>query len=356
VTTTAEPTAPTEKVPEAPGPTDDEKIRALEDAAALRYYSRPDMTWDPTRNDGDGGLRPMNIHERMIAILGELPAIGKDQVNTQQNFKFRGYDDALKALNPLLAKYRVYYVPEVVERVRDVRTTRQGGNMFETSLHVRFTFYGPAGDSVVGDAWGEGTDSGDKSTPKAHTGSMKVLLFQAFAISTEESSATDPDFTTPEETVPPAPPPPEPNATPGMVEGVMNRLVEYGNAHGQAPPEWTTKGFPKAKALQEILDGNRPPPQEATVRRWAEVLDDAVHAEEQERIKNTPCEVCHSVRSERVVVEGVVRCSRRNDCDARAARQAAAAAEGSGEPQDGPQEGQEPEAATGEAAEPEAGS
>ena len=39
---------------------------------------------------------------------------------------------------------------------------------------------------------------GDKATPKAMTGAMKACLFQAFAISTEETE--DPDHQTPEET------------------------------------------------------------------------------------------------------------------------------------------------------------
>ncbi len=137
------------------------------------------------------------IYERMTAILAELPPIGKTQKNTQQNFMFRGQDDMLNALNPLLAKHGVFIIPDVLERRTDHRTTAKGSIMFEVNLHVRFTAYGTAGDSVSGSAWGEGTDMGDKATSKAMTMAFKYWITQAFAISTAEAS--DPDRDTPQE-------------------------------------------------------------------------------------------------------------------------------------------------------------
>lgn len=140
------------------------------------------------------------IHVLMARILGELPAIGKDRVNTQQNFKFRGIDDVMNALNPLLAKHGVFYVPDVVERIDSERATKSGGVMYVVNLHVRYRFYGPNGDHIEASGWGEGTDSGDKATNKAMTGAMKYVLFQAFAISTEEAAENDADGDSPEAT------------------------------------------------------------------------------------------------------------------------------------------------------------
>lgn len=142
------------------------------------------------------------IFERMHAVLAALPAIGKEQENVQQGFKFRGIDDVMNALNPLLTKHGVFYVPEVLERVAATRATRNGGVMYEVNLHVRFTFYAPDGSSVTASGWGEGTDSGDKSTSKAMTGAMKYVLFEVFAISTKEASDLDLDRTTPEDSQP----------------------------------------------------------------------------------------------------------------------------------------------------------
>jgi hypothetical protein len=134
----------------------------------------------------------------MVAIIGELPAIGKTQRNAQQNFMFRGHDDVMNALNPLLAKHGVFIVPDVLERVTAERQTSQNKTMYEVNLHVRFTFYGAAGDSFIATGWGEGTDMGDKATNKAMTMAFKYVIAQSFALATAETSDADAD--TPEET------------------------------------------------------------------------------------------------------------------------------------------------------------
>lgn len=142
----------------------------------------------------------MSIHKRLAMILREMPAIGKTQKNVQQGFMFRGHDDVMNALNPLLSKYEVFVVPNVLERVTGQRTTTKGGVLYEVNLHVAYTFYGPQGDRVTASAWGEGTDSGDKSTNKAMTMALKNVLAQTFAVSTEELSAYDTDASSDEPT------------------------------------------------------------------------------------------------------------------------------------------------------------
>lgn len=136
------------------------------------------------------------IYERMVAVIDELPAIDKTQRNEQQGFMFRGHDDVLNALNPLLAKHGVFCAPDVLERQTSERHTANGKIMWEVSLHVRFTFYGLGGDSFAGSTWGEGTDMGDKATSKAMTMAFKSMLNQTFAISNKE--AADPDGETAE--------------------------------------------------------------------------------------------------------------------------------------------------------------
>lgn len=139
------------------------------------------------------------IHERMGLILAELPAIGKGQRNTQQGFMYRGHDDVMNELNPLLSKYQIFFTPRVLERITDQRQTKSGSVMYEVNLLVEYTFWGPAGDSVKASAWGEGTDSGDKSTNKAMTMALKNVLAQTFAVSTAETSSYDSDQHTPVE-------------------------------------------------------------------------------------------------------------------------------------------------------------
>ena len=157
----------------------------------------------PCPNTPDGNhhvnvIPARTIHERMVAILAELPAIGKTSENMQQKFMYRSHDDVLNALNPLLAKHGVYVVPEVLERVTAQRTTKSGSTMYEVNLHVRYCFIAAGGDWIAASAWGEGTDSGDKATNKAMTMAMKNVLAQSFAISTADT--IDADGGTPEET------------------------------------------------------------------------------------------------------------------------------------------------------------
>jgi hypothetical protein len=162
---------------------------------------------------GDGKASYHSIQVLLGKILAELPAIGKNQENTQQGFRFRGHDDVMKELNPLLGKYGVVVVPNVRERLTSQRTTRQNTVMFEVNLLVGYTFYGPGGDSIVASVWGEGTDSGDKATNKAMTMAFKNVLAQVFAVSTEEGRQYDADYQTVEETqAPNTRPDPEPAA------------------------------------------------------------------------------------------------------------------------------------------------
>src|SRR5262249_15506283 len=104
------------------------------------------------------------VYERMVAVIGALPAIGKTQRNQQQGFMFRGHDDVMNALNPLLAEHGVFIVPKVLARETATRSTDRGKTMYEVNLHVGFTFYGLLGDSFTASGWGEGTDMGDKAT------------------------------------------------------------------------------------------------------------------------------------------------------------------------------------------------
>lgn len=139
----------------------------------------------------------MNIYESITKIMEEVPAIGKNQINAQQKFKFRGIDDVMNALQPLLAKNKVFIVPEILEQTREERTTSKGGNLVYSICKIKYKFYAEDGSSIEAVTIGEGMDSGDKATNKAMAIAMKYALFQVFCIPTEEMK--DPDGETPDE-------------------------------------------------------------------------------------------------------------------------------------------------------------
>lgn len=144
-----------------------------------------------------------DIHIKINQIMQKLPAIGKGQVNKQQGFKYRGIDDVMNALSPLLGEFGVFLVPEVLDTTRTERTTKSGGNIAFTVATVKYTFFAASdGSSLSAITVGEGMDSADKSTNKAMAAAMKYALFQTFCIPTEEMQKDDPD----RETVEPSQP------------------------------------------------------------------------------------------------------------------------------------------------------
>lgn len=135
-----------------------------------------------------------NINTAINGVMAEIGVIGKDKRNQQQNFNYRGIDDVMNTLQPALVKHKVCVVPEVLEQVREERTTAKGGLLLYSILKVKFTFYADDGSSISATVIGEGMDSGDKASNKAMSVAFKYACFQVFCIPTEE--LIDPDAET----------------------------------------------------------------------------------------------------------------------------------------------------------------
>lgn len=151
----------------------------------------------------------MNIYESISAIMQDGYAIGKNKRNDQQHFLYRGIDDVMNTFQPLLSKYKVFVVPEVLSAQREERQTTKGGNLIYSVLTIHYTFYAEDGSSVSAVVVGEGMDSGDKASNKAMAVAMKYAMFQTFCIPTEEMRDADPDKTTPEPVAPKKTPAPK---------------------------------------------------------------------------------------------------------------------------------------------------
>lgn len=136
------------------------------------------------------------VYQAVGAIISGLKGVGKEQRNKEQGYNFRGIDDVLKALHPLLAEHGVFICPDVLEREYEERLSKSGTVGHCAHLHVRFRVYGPEGDSVELSTWGEGLDYGDKATNKAMTAAFKYALFELFAVA---DPADDSDHESPQE-------------------------------------------------------------------------------------------------------------------------------------------------------------
>lgn len=131
------------------------------------------------------------IYAAINAAMADISAIGKDKYNQQQGFKFRGIDDVMNALKPILTKNKIFTVPQVLEQTREIKVTAKGGELRYSLLKIAFRFYTTDGSFIEAVTLGEGMDSGDKASNKAMAIAYKYALFQVFCIPTEEM--TDPD-------------------------------------------------------------------------------------------------------------------------------------------------------------------
>jgi hypothetical protein len=132
------------------------------------------------------------IHSIIPDIISEIGAVDKTKVNQMQgNFKYRSVDDVMNALQPLLAKHRLFIVPEVLEQSREERTTRKDSLLIYSICKVKYTFYAEDGSSIEAIVVGEGMDGGDKSTSKALSMAFKYACTQVFCIATEDLGAYD---------------------------------------------------------------------------------------------------------------------------------------------------------------------
>ena len=151
------------------------------------------------------------IYELIGKAMADIGAIGKESVNKQQGFKYRGIDAVMNALNPVMQKYGLFVTPEVISQVREERQTNNGGRLLYSILTMKYTMYAPDGSNVSAVVIGEGMDSGDKASNKAMSVAFKYAMFQLFCIPTEDF--VDPDSETPPESKPKQPEPPKQPAT-----------------------------------------------------------------------------------------------------------------------------------------------
>ena len=136
------------------------------------------------------------IYKKIIEVMADINAIGKDRRNQQQGFQFRGIDDVMNELHGSLAKCGVFVLPTVLEETRTTGKTKNGGDMFYTRLKINFGFYAEDGSHVDAIVIGEAMDTGDKASNKALSIGLKYAMLQVFCIPTEDDK--DPDAVSPQ--------------------------------------------------------------------------------------------------------------------------------------------------------------
>ena len=130
------------------------------------------------------------IYKQICAVMADIDAIGKNQVNQAQKFKFRGIDDVYNSLHAILAKHQIFTVPTVLDSTFSEETAKSGSKCTRAILKMKYTIYAIDGSCVEGIVTGEALDYGDKAANKAMAIAHKYFLTQTFIIPTEDK---DPD-------------------------------------------------------------------------------------------------------------------------------------------------------------------
>lgn len=131
------------------------------------------------------------LADAMIAV----EKVGKNGYNEHGRYQFRGIDDVINAVGPILRKLRIVPVPQLQTiNARDVVTSK-GKPSKETTVRVVYRFYGPAGDYIDVEVPGESMDSSDKGTAQAMSVAYRIALLQLLCIPTGDP---DPDSFQPE--------------------------------------------------------------------------------------------------------------------------------------------------------------
>lgn len=134
------------------------------------------------------------VYEAIAAITHRMGAegISKTRKNAQQGYNFRGIDDVLNALSPMLSESHLCILPCALERECVERQSAKGATLFYVTVKVRFDFISAEDGSkheVV--TYGEAMDSADKATNKAMSAAYKYAAILAFCIPTEGDNDAD---------------------------------------------------------------------------------------------------------------------------------------------------------------------
>lgn len=167
------------------------------------------------------------VFQAWAAVMGDVQAVRKTDRNVAQKFLFRGIDAVMNAAGPAMRKHGVIVVPHVLSRKTvDVQLSKRSA--VSVHLKVRYTVYGPSGDSFDGEVYAEAMDMGDKAVPKAMSVAYRTFLLQALTIPTDDP---DPDADTYERAEAPAAKPAPKPAAKSKVDAAKEQCRAIVNAY-----------------------------------------------------------------------------------------------------------------------------
>lgn len=130
------------------------------------------------------------VYQAINAVTAEFATSGvaKSHRNEEGDYAYRGIEDVLAALAPLLAKHKLCVLPRVLER----EASRPGDRCADQLVVVRVAFdlvSAVDGSAHVIESFGEAIDDSDKGTAKAMSMAYKAAMLQAFCIPVPQEDA-----------------------------------------------------------------------------------------------------------------------------------------------------------------------
>lgn len=125
-----------------------------------------------------------NIYQRMLAIMGELKYIQKEDKKVNGQYKFVGHDAVTAKCHEMFVKHGVYCIPTT-------REYKQDGNRTEVIMDMEFINIDKPDDRFGISTFGYGVDNQDKGPGKAVSYAYKYGLLKALALETGDDAEKD---------------------------------------------------------------------------------------------------------------------------------------------------------------------
>lgn len=144
----------------------------------------------------------MNIYQRVLAVMADMPNFELDGQNKAQKFKFVSIKNIYNTLRVLMVKHGVVSFPSgVIKSNMNVMTTKKWDSynnrekestMFYCEVTAEFTFTCEDGSRFTAVAEGGASDYSDKAQGQAMTNAHKNALKQVFMIAEGDPDADSP--------------------------------------------------------------------------------------------------------------------------------------------------------------------
>jgi hypothetical protein len=136
------------------------------------------------------------IHEAKLAAMRAISKVGiaKLRKNKDQGYSFRGIEDAMNEMSPILIAAGITVTPAYSDLTITASESKSGTKLRFATVKGCFTFKAGDGSQEVTECYGEGMDSSDKAVSKAQSVAYRTALFETFvvplmAMNPEESDA-----------------------------------------------------------------------------------------------------------------------------------------------------------------------